>query len=241
MFIDPCSYRWCLWADAHEKTFNIESPRHRHPTVIYYAALHGFCNIIEWLTSHGVDINETGGLFGTVLQVAAFAGYKDAVVTLVLKYGADINHQGGFYGYPVIGAAAFGSASKSEELVRLLLSSGADINVANEGGLTALHLAARRGHQFVVRVLIENGAKANVQSSTGVSPLHQAAYNGNIGVAQLLMENGATRSFLLLFLNFSLTAECANDRISPFVSSSVILYSENSTFFGMRDVTNDRI
>jgi ankyrin repeat protein len=45
--------------------------------------------------------------------------------------------------------------------VRVLAEKGATFNHQTEEGFTALHFAARNGHQAVVRVLAEKGATFN--------------------------------------------------------------------------------
>lgn len=51
------------------------------------------------------------------------------------------------------------------ETVKVLVSSGAEINALDEEGLTPLHLAAAGGHSEVVRLLIEAGADGSANIS----------------------------------------------------------------------------
>jgi ankyrin repeat protein/serine/threonine protein kinase len=54
-------------------------------------------------------------------------------------------------------------------------------------GLTALHLAALRGHVDVARALIDQGASPSSLDDAGRTPLHEAAESGLPGVAALLL------------------------------------------------------
>lgn len=64
--------------------------------------------------------------------------------------------------------------------------------VAAQGGLTALHFAARQGHVSTVRTLVEGGADID-QVSAGVhaSPLMIAIVNGHFDLASDLIARGA--------------------------------------------------
>jgi ankyrin repeat protein len=52
------------------------------------------------------------------------------------------------------------------EMVKFLLSKGADIDALTSAGRTALYLAAYRDHYTVCDVLMENGAAMDVRSSS---------------------------------------------------------------------------
>jgi ankyrin repeat protein len=79
--------------------------------------------------------------------------------------------------------------------VRSLLERGADPNVAQGDGLTALHLAAQDGKLEIARVLL--GAKAAVSARTrigGYTPLHLAAGGGHTDLVGALLAAGADPS-----------------------------------------------
>ena len=64
--------------------------------------------------------------------------------------------------------------------------------IGRQGGLTALHFAARQGASGTVRTLVEGGADVNqVSPADGVSPLLIAAINGQFDIAAYLLERGA--------------------------------------------------
>ncbi|XP_013878458.1 ankyrin repeat domain-containing protein SOWAHC isoform X2 [Austrofundulus limnaeus] len=55
-----------------------------------------------------------------------------------------------------------------QEVVEMMLRSGADVNIRSNGGYTALHLASIHGHQDVVRTLIaSHHAKTNIRDYHG--------------------------------------------------------------------------
>ncbi len=76
------------------------------------------------------------------------------------------------------------------DMVRLLLDRGADVNIANKDGATALMWAA--GNLNKVRWLLKKGATVDIRTGSGRTPLLIAAtYAGNAEVVRLLLKNGA--------------------------------------------------
>ncbi|KAB1208231.1 26S proteasome non-ATPase regulatory subunit 10 [Morella rubra] len=68
---------------------------------------------------------------------------------------------------------------------------GADVNLKNDGGRTALHYAASKGWLKIAESLISQGAKINLKDKVGCTPLHRAASTGNSEVCEFLIEEGA--------------------------------------------------
>ena len=76
--------------------------------------------------------------------------------------------------------------------VRSLLAEGADPNVAQGDGLTALHVAAQEGNLEIARLLLDAGA--NVEAKTrigGYTPLHLAGGGAHAAVVRALLGAGA--------------------------------------------------
>jgi ankyrin repeat protein len=85
-------------------------------------------------------------------------------------------------------AAFFGLRKIAERLI----FNGADVKETDEGGTTAMHLAAENGHDEVVLVLVKNGANIDARETKyGQTPLHLAALNGHKAVAETLLQNDA--------------------------------------------------
>jgi ankyrin repeat protein len=90
---------------------------------------------------------------------------------------------------PLMYAALYGDATS----VRLLLASGANPNVRNDAGATALMWAADDAEK--TRLLLENGADPNARSDDGRTPLIIAADQyGASPVVKLLLDHGAKPS-----------------------------------------------
>ncbi|PFH35805.1 ankyrin repeat-containing protein [Besnoitia besnoiti] len=65
------------------------------------------------------------------------------------------------------------------------------VKARNEDDMTALHLAADRGHIEVVDLLLKNGADVNAQDNSGETPLHVAVVAENLAVVSLLLRGNA--------------------------------------------------
>jgi ankyrin repeat protein len=90
-------------------------------------------------------------------------------------------------------AAFFGQ----EETARLLLESGAEVNLVARNAsihVTPLHSAASGGHPAIVKLLLEHGADPNASQDGGFTPLHSAAANNDRESVEALLEAGADPS-----------------------------------------------
>ena len=78
-----------------------------------------------------------------------------------------------------------------EDVVRVLLEGGANVDRVDGDGETALHIAAMFGHPDICRLLLDWGAKVDTPDKGKFTPLHNAAWFGNLSVVKLLVERGA--------------------------------------------------
>jgi len=73
----------------------------------------------------------------------------------------------------------------------MLLNRGANINAANQCGITALHNAVRSKKMEIIELLLKKGAYVNARDSYSVTPLHLAVDNGSEEIVKLLLSHGA--------------------------------------------------
>ena len=78
-----------------------------------------------------------------------------------------------------------------ENIVKLLISNGANVNFVDESGNSPLSYASENGHINVTKTLLENKADVNLANIHGITPLMEACENGHVDVAKVLIENGA--------------------------------------------------
>jgi ankyrin repeat protein len=77
-------------------------------------------------------------------------------------------------------------------LVRALLADGADVNVPQGDGMTALHWAAYNGNRELAQALLGAGAQVARETRNGsYTPLHLAAQAGSGPIVRLLVGAGA--------------------------------------------------
>jgi glycerophosphodiester phosphodiesterase len=91
---------------------------------------------------------------------------------------------------------ALATKSNFTQIVKLLVDAGVDINWQDETGETALHIAARFGHEDCARTLLEgtNDQKADFELTENTfswTPLHVASVDGHLSVVELLVAAGA--------------------------------------------------
>jgi len=82
-----------------------------------------------------------------------------------------------------------GYARQREELLNLLLSTGADPNAKDDSGQTPLHRAAGSGQAEHVSLLLKYGADPSVKDDIGDTPADLAKQHGYSEVADLLRGN----------------------------------------------------
>ena len=85
----------------------------------------------------------------------------------------------------------YAAANDKENVVRVLLGSGVDVDQQNLYGWTALLQASCYGHHEVVYTLLQHHANINLCNSWVTSPLVAAAQGGFSTVVQVLLEKGA--------------------------------------------------
>ena len=79
-------------------------------------------------------------------------------------------------------------------LVRDLITLGANLDWQNEDGQTVLHKCARWNSPEIARMLLDAGADVNVQDGDGWTALHVSAFNNRLEITQVLIDAGADKT-----------------------------------------------
>ena len=90
--------------------------------------------------------------FGSTFEQVFYGHVPLSMLDELLKAGAKINEKQRIHGYPLIQAARVGKP----EMIRALLSRGADIHVVNPFNDTALSIAVFEGHVEAVKELVKH-------------------------------------------------------------------------------------
>jgi uncharacterized protein len=136
------------------------------------------------LLARGADLNARGDLGLTALSIAHLEGTDETVkflesrgakvdknnlgdciaagerewVQLLLDGGANVNAALGFQGLTPLMLASLG---EDEEIVRLLLAKGANVNSEDSGGRTAVNFAEMKNNSIIVALLEQHGGRSS--------------------------------------------------------------------------------
>lgn len=120
----------------------------------------------------------------TLYDAASFND-RPAADALLARDPARVNERDRWGFTPLHGAAG----GKHVDMLRYLVARGADVNVANDGGTTPLHLAAC---PHIAQALIEAGAVVDARDGNDDTPLHVAAAHPEMrDVVECLIGHGA--------------------------------------------------
>ena len=160
-------------------------------TILMTAARAGNVEIIKALAAKGANVNAAEQWQEqTALVFAATENHADAVQALV-ELGADVNARskrlefpefvfqtaGMIYAVQPVGdwtPLMYAARDGAIDAVRALADAGADLNLTDPVGTTALTLAILNGHFDTAVALLEKGADPNVADKNGMSPLYAA-------------------------------------------------------------------
>jgi ankyrin repeat protein len=105
-------------------------------------------------------------------------GGSDEAVAHLLNRGCDPNKRGAFGR----GALHFAATFDAVNVIRLLVSRQAEVELKDDQGNTALHCAAEHNRLGALKALIESGANISSRNRDGRTPLCVASLAGHIAV-----------------------------------------------------------
>lgn len=116
------------------------------------------------------------------------AGFHKVVDTFRSDFIRQVDYVDNYGRTPLWHAAVGGSCST----ILLLLDFGAQINLGDDWGLTALHAACREGQERACCCLLKAGASPHLETPTlGLNPVHYAAFFGHSNCLEALLSFGA--------------------------------------------------
>ena len=157
-------------------------------TLLQYAAIKGFYEILTELLIHGADVNcqDDGGR--TALICTSDAGHRKLVKEL-LKHGADVNKRDNKLGCT---ALIFAASKGHNDIVRDLLDHGADVDIKNEEGNTALHIILKEqitdAKINIMKLLFSNNADIEQLNNQNQSAMQLAKESRNPAIMNLMEE-----------------------------------------------------
>ena len=182
------------WERAFEKIAegaDVNAKDEKGRTPAFYCIEYGTFTVLNNLDGAGknkVDPNAVDNSGMSLLHCAVLKK-QEAIITYLLKVRActprtQIEKSGAS---PLYDAARMGTY----EMVKNLVTYGADPNVATKAGLTPLHQAAARGNLDMVKDLVQAGADVNAVAENGRTPIFYAAERGKASTVNFLLEKKA--------------------------------------------------
>ena len=184
---------------ANPDLVHAEQPQHDpnvRATVLHYAVAAGHLDVVRLVLAEGADPRPYGYFLvrfciwrhrADILEALIAAGLDPsssvpprsgltdkAIIALLEAHGVSYGPDHAEGGWPPIVFQSRGDRGGSVARVRELIAQGADVNVRNTKGQSALHCAAKAGFVDIVAVLLEHGARVDAEDDAGETPLATA-------------------------------------------------------------------
>ena len=135
-------------------------------------------NLAKFLINHGAKINSKNNLLETPLSIILNLGYI---------LGVEGNPNPNVVNN-IINDIIF---ENIEDIVKLLINHGANVNIRNSYDDFPLQDAILMGFKNIVKLLIDHGAKVNMKDRYGNTCMHEAVGVDSTEIVKLLIDHGA--------------------------------------------------
>jgi ankyrin repeat protein len=162
------------------------------------ATSEGYLELLQLTLANGADVHSTDSYNGTGLIRAADRGHVE-IVRELLKTPIRIDHVNRLGWTALLEAVILGNGGQRHtETVRLLVAAGANVNLADQHGVTPLAHARKRGFNAMAAILEQAGGKVRLsdgkidaRDALGRTALMRATYAGDVKEVRALLEAGA--------------------------------------------------
>lgn len=164
-------------------------------TLLHYACMYNFHEIISALIQKGVDIEAKGYdindrdiplmYFHETPLVTAIKYKNLEAATLLIKNGSNVNAK------VIYDKTPLHYSVWSKEMISILLEAGADIDAVTNNGYTPLIYFTGHGKLEPIELLLQHGAKIDESTNEGETAVHYACRVTHIDVVKLLIRYGA--------------------------------------------------
>jgi ankyrin repeat protein len=160
-------------------------------TSLCYAAYAGHEEVVKFLLSNGAQALRADNHDRTPFMLACKGGHMGAVRLLAQHMGGQGLDSASKNGWTSL---CYAASAGREEVVKFLLSNGAQASRADNYDRTPFMLACEGGHLGIVRLLVQHVGLQALQETDKENPwtaLHAAAERGHEEVLTFLLEQGA--------------------------------------------------
>lgn len=185
--------------------------------------------LIKMLVSSGINIHAVDNRGETALFNAIEANDLDLVKYFV-NIGLDVNKISGYGDTPLlrsVGKYRYVDA----DIISFLIASGANLELKNSSGNTALYEAVQWTKDDIVKVLVASGADTNTCNNYNRTPIMLLCHNDNLAVLKLLLKAGADINAINLsgdtFLHHIIKGKYITDLVKEAISSGADINIKN--------------
>ena len=192
-------------------------------TALFKAVKYGQERCVEILLNAGANVNAANKYEETPLMNSIMGGQLKCA-ELLFKAGADMNKANSL-GQPPLLKAVFNAS-----FLDILIKGGADVNISDKHGNTALILASGANELRCVQMLLKAGAHVNRKNMDGHNALTYSVFHGSSPeVVNVLFAAGETvdRKFVVRRGIYSETVPCKD------IPTHITEPAQDRTLFGM--------
>lgn len=182
-----------LWPDSQAPAVAVQLQviddwffaRSKSPPI--FATIHdGDAAVLRAAVAQGEDLEVRDEDDLTPLMRASRLG-RAALIPVLLDGKASIDGSGP----SSFTALLFAVAQQHDDVARLLIAAGANVNAESHDGTAALALAAQAGSEDLVERLVSAGSYVTGEGRSGLTALTRAAGKGHLDVVKYLLGHGA--------------------------------------------------
>lgn len=175
----PAHYA-ALLGDQHslkllvDKGADVEAADKHGNTVLHIAAQNGWADVVKLLLENGAKLDEQNIKGYTPLHLAAANGHQE-VAELLMAAGAKTDVKEGFYKKTALHLACQIQGGPADlrvagKMVHVLVEAGANLDVKDSEGRTALMYAAQQANLAAVECLVMKGADVGMKDGRHEGP-----------------------------------------------------------------------